>query len=177
MPTTLSRYFTIFISAISLSVSLLATDKQTSQTPHVTVELRAIGDCSDPATSEPMPSETKGDTDLVCLKQSVIVDENDIADARATKDGLADPELTLKFNDKGAARLRKTTLALIGARVALMVNGKIFAVAVIKEALSEDLALTGGGLTEDELQRLVDQIKAQIIPKKTSPSDSKQVAT
>ena len=135
MPATLNRYLTIFISTTSLSVSLLATDKQTSQTPHVTVELRAIGDCSDPATSEPMPSETKDGIEQICLKQTVIVDENDIADARTAKDGVEHTELTLDFNDKGAARMRKATLAMIGERVGLIVNGKVLAVAVIRAVL------------------------------------------
>lgn len=150
----------------------LGADKPGGKSNHVAVELRAIGDCSDPDTSEPLryKQSDKDAEEQICLKASILVDENDIADAGAMK-GIGKPELLLRFNDKGAARLKKATLNMFGERLAFVVNGAIFAVATLRGSVSRDLVLTGG-FEEGELQRLVDSIRAQTKTKKPTPGTS-----
>jgi preprotein translocase subunit SecD len=140
---------------------LLASDSNSVSVSRLTVELRPVGKCEDPDTSEPMPSRTKDRTEQVCLKQSVLVDENDIADAGTMKDPLGRLELTLSFKDKGAARLRKSTLESVGESVAVVINGRIFAVAKVMTAVSEEIVLSGGQ-SDSEIQQLVDSLRAQI---------------
>ena len=129
---------------------------------HTTLQVRSVGNCDDPDASEALPYAEQGKKDSVCLKQPVLADENDLSDINASKDANGRPLLSLTFKEKGAARLKKATAAMVGKRIVLLVNGQIFAVATLAEMISREVALVGR-FSEDELQRLVNSLKSQIL--------------
>jgi len=130
------------------------------------MQVRAVGECSEPETSEPIPYDTEAEHELVCLKPLVLVDENDVSDISVSHDAYGRPVLSVKFKGKGAARLRKATSAMVDERVALLINGEVFALATVREPISSDLALSGR-FTEDELQSVVNSLKSQIRAKES----------
>ena len=139
--------------------------------PQITVQLRAIGNCEDAGTSEPMTYSERGKQETICLQSTVIIDENDIAHAEVKKDVGGSARLDLEFKEKGAQRLKKSTSELIGERIAFVINGKIISAARVYDTISKDLALQP--LDQPEAQDLADEINKRVHQRSSTSSKSR----
>jgi preprotein translocase subunit SecD len=77
-----------------------------------------------------------------CLDQRAIVDESGVKSAAVTKekDG---PWVRLTFTDEASNRLLQANRANIGNRIAVVLNGRITAVPVVKAPVSNKIPITG----------------------------------
>lgn len=139
---------------------------------HIAVQLRPVGNCDNADTSETIPYIENGKKASVCLKQPVLADENDISDINVSKDQNGVLLLTVRFREKGAARLKKGTAEIVGQKLAFLLNGEIFSVATVQEIVSSDIALFGR-FNEDELQQLVNSLKDQVRRKGAAPNTNR----
>src|SRR5262249_8825076 len=104
----------------------------------VTFALRLVVPCGTINASPPMSLE--GAT--FCLDQRAIVDESGVKSAAVTneQDG---PWVKLTLTDEASSRLLAATRKNIGNRIAVVLNGRVSAVPVVKAPVSNKIPITG----------------------------------
>jgi preprotein translocase subunit SecD len=77
-----------------------------------------------------------------CLDQRAIVDESGVKSAAVTKEQNG-PWVRLTLTDEASNRLLKATRMNIGKRIAVVLNGRVTAVPVVKAPVSNMVPITG----------------------------------
>ena len=81
------------------------------------------------------------------------------AEARTTPD--AGPGVALVLTDAGAAKMDALSRERTNEPIALILDGKVIWAPVVRGAIGKEARLTGGpgGLTQEQIQRLLDSFK------------------
>jgi preprotein translocase subunit SecD len=117
----------------------------------VTFAVRMVVPCGGKDASAPITVE--GTQLTFCLKEEPIVDQDDVESAEATIGAQDNPEVRLTLTAPGSQKLLAATRENIGARIGLVLNGRLLNTPVIKAAISNDIPITGK-FTREEANRL-----------------------
>lgn len=85
----------------------------------------------------------------------------DIARAEARNLPNAGPGVALVFTDAGAAKMAALSKERANQPIALLLDGKVIWAPVVRSSIGKEAQLTGGpgGLTQQQIQRLLDSFK------------------
>jgi preprotein translocase subunit SecD len=116
----------------------------------VTFAVRMVVPCGGKDASAPITVE--GTQLTFCLKEEPIVDQDDVESAEATMGAQDNPEVRLTLAAPGSQKLLAATRENIGARLGVVLNGRLINTPVIKAAISNDILITGKFTREEANQ-------------------------
>jgi len=95
---------------------------------------------------------------VVYLGREIIVDNQDIVRAKAVVDENGEPALNLELSDVGAEKMKLATTRLIDRHLAIMIDGKVEQIPIVRSPISRSLWISGPELTASRIHRIVESI-------------------
>jgi hypothetical protein len=122
-----------------------------------TLQFRLVLD--NPTTdSEPMtvvePGQFHRPPEVLNIQKTVLLDQSAVKKAIVVRDGRGNPTIDVEFTDNGARQLAALTRDLIGKRLAIVVDGKLFSAPKINSEISGGKAVIAGTFTEQQAQSI-----------------------
>ena len=96
-------------------------------------------------------------TRLVYLHPEIVVSNDDIAQSWVYQDDVGGFGVAMKFLPSGAERMQQATKAHVGRPLAILIDGKVVSVPVLRATIS-DSATINGRFTQAEAKRIADGI-------------------
>ena len=122
----------------------------------VRFEVRLAEDKPAPGLHEAKVPDSKRS---IYLHDEVIVSNSDIASAQVVRDeGSSQYAVSIEFNSSGAEKMRAATGAHIGEHVAILLDGEVVMVPVLRSPITDSAKITGR-FTRAQAERIVDGIK------------------
>lgn len=94
-----------------------------------------------------------GRTEAFYLHDEVLMDNGDIGSASVTKWG-DHPAVEILFTPQGGEEFARVTSDNVGKRMAIIVDGQLLTVPIIRASVTSGRAIINGEFTEDEAQRI-----------------------
>jgi hypothetical protein len=143
---TITVIIALFLGA--LVWSLFIRDLQAA----ISFEVRLAEDKPGPGLRE---AKVSGSDQLVYLHDEVIVTNRDIESARVIQtSGSSQYEVSIEFNAAGAEKMRAATRNNIGKRMAILLDGQVVMVPVLRSPISAAAMITGN-YTRAQAERIV----------------------
>ncbi len=101
---------------------------------------------------------------FVVLDDDIVLDGSHLVSATMERDGMTGrPAVNFRLDSEGASIFHRFTSAHIGDQLAVVMDGRVKSVAVINDAISSDVQLTGS-FTEEEAQSLAVVLRTSSLP-------------
>ena len=100
----------------------------------------------------------QGTDQKVYLHKEAEVTNEDVADVSAAIDNNGRPCVTVTFTKEGAAKFKKLTAGHLRKPLAILIDGKVISAPHVQTVISSGAQIVGA-FTEEEVQRLVKQLK------------------
>ena len=120
--------------------------------PSVRIEFRVAEE--QPGTGL-TPVATNDYPPTLYLHSDVAVSNGDIHGAKAGRDDLGLPTVTLELTEAGAAKLQAVTSANLQKRLAILADGKVLLAPIIQSAVTDRSVEIAGELGDTDVQRIV----------------------
>ena len=130
---------------------LLLTSCTGSEKPaNVKLEFRIAYQTPGPGLTEKIFPQTG---EKFYLKDSVLLSNSDIVEAIARTEHTP-VDILLKLSDSGAVKFTEITAGNIGRRMAILLDGNLITAPVIRDTISQGVAVINGDFTRDEAERI-----------------------
>lgn len=114
------------------------------------------------AEDKPAPglraAKISGSSRSVYLHDEVILNNGDIAAARAIPGGTAQFSISVEFSASGAEKMRRATANHIGKPVAILLDGQVVMTPVVRVPIGGSAVITGN-FTKAEAERIVNGVR------------------
>ena len=126
--------------------------------PKVSIEFRLVKNAPAPGFTE---TKTTGpNQEVYYIADKAEMTEADIKGVKVDFSMQGLPQFGILFTDEGAKKLAEVTQSHLNERMAIIVDGKLFASPVIKEKISGPQLQMSGMFTEAEIRRIIgDEVK------------------
>ncbi len=129
--------------------------------PSTPVEEAAAGHV--PPGSLLLPEDSEYEKQIV-VKKRVLVDGQDLTDARLGYDQRNQPAITFRFDTKGATRFANVTLANVGKRFAIVLDNRVISAPTIETPITGGTGEITGNFTTQSATELAQLLKSGALP-------------
>jgi hypothetical protein len=92
------------------------------------------------------------------VRKTVLLDQTAVKSAKAVRDNLGKPQINVRFTDAGRKRLAEVTRQSIHQRLAMVLDGRLYAAPVIQSEITGGEAVISGNFSDQEADTLAQKI-------------------
>lgn len=127
------------------------------------LQMRLVADAAATDTEEMVIVDRSNDPNswqVVHVKKAVLLDSSAVKSAFTVKEQDGRTSIMLEFNDAGAVKFAEVTRDAKGKRLAIVINGGLYAAPHIMTSITGGKAQISGRFTDDEARQLAAKIDA-----------------